>query len=428
MDGDSRWMLRIALMAGCALSLATQAAHAEDCLPPEPTWWDSPYMSGDLFGARSGLAEHGVIADLQLTQFYQGVTHGGVDERFRYGGKGDYYFTFLGEPLGLNKGFTAVVHAETRFGQDSNFDAVALSPVNINMLYPSQDAETAVTGVQIMQALNEDYVVTFGKINALDLFNTLYPQTGRGVDGFMNTSTFLPLSLARTTPLSFLGAGVLKMHSATQIEGGFMVYDNQNIPTTSGFDDMFNNGASVVGFWRFFTEMNSQPGSHMFMGMWSEGTYTSLDPTGWEFVPGVGPIAPQDTGTWSATYILEQQLWADSANPTRNIGLMSQWSLADAETSPYQWVANVSLQGRGLITERPNDTAGVAYFYNGLSNEFEDLVDPLFPISDVHGAEIYYNAEITKWFHLTADLQAVQPALDDHNPALIVGVRGKIDL
>ncbi|HBL48187.1 MAG TPA: hypothetical protein DDZ90_32875, partial [Planctomycetaceae bacterium] len=94
------------------------------------------YLTGDLFGARSGLAEHGVIADIQLTQFYQGVASGGRRQRFLYGGKGDYMFTFQGEKLGLNKGFSAILHAETRYGDDINTAGGALSFPNSNMFYP----------------------------------------------------------------------------------------------------------------------------------------------------------------------------------------------------------------------------------------------------------------------------------------------------
>ena len=67
------------------------------------------YLTGNLFGGRSGLAEHGVVADLQLTQFYQGVADGGADQTAKYGGKLDYFFTFA---QGL-----VVLHAETPFGQ-----------------------------------------------------------------------------------------------------------------------------------------------------------------------------------------------------------------------------------------------------------------------------------------------------------------------
>ena len=42
--------------------------------------------------------------------------------------------------------------------------------------------------------------------------------------------------------------------------------------------------------------------------------------------------------------------------------------------------------------------------------------------------ELYYNATITPWFHLTADLQFVQPAVSDNDTAVVLGLRGKIDI
>jgi len=44
--------------------------------------------------------------------------------------------TFIGAKLGLNKGFTALLHAERRFGGDINADAGPLALPNANMLYP----------------------------------------------------------------------------------------------------------------------------------------------------------------------------------------------------------------------------------------------------------------------------------------------------
>ena len=45
------------------------------------------YLTGDMFGLRSGLAERKVNVDLDLTQFYQGVASGGREQRDAYGGK-----------------------------------------------------------------------------------------------------------------------------------------------------------------------------------------------------------------------------------------------------------------------------------------------------------------------------------------------------
>ena len=364
------------------------------------------------------------MADLQLTQFYQGVASGGREQKDAYGGKLDYFFTVAG-------GF-AVVHAETRFGEDVVLDAAGLAPVNTNMLYPGLENTTAITGLQFNLPLTSDqeWIGTFGKINTLDLFNTLYPQkTGRGVDGFMNGSAFLPLTLLRTLPLSFLGAGVLKMHEE-QIQGAVVVYDSHNSTTTSGFENLFDNGANVAGLWRFFTEFGGLPGSHLFLGTWASGDYTGLDRTDWWFIPipGVGLVAPQESGSWSLTYILEQKLWVDPCCEKRNIGLMSEWGLADPKTSPYAWCCNVSLQAQGLVAGREQDTMGAGYFYSGLSGDLKDLFGPVLPLNDLQGVELYYNAAITPWFHLTADAQFVQPGNSANDTAIVLGLRGKIDV
>ncbi len=327
--------------------------------------------------------------------------------------------------MGLNKGFMLMLHAETRLGQATIFDGAALSPSNTNMLMPSLGNTTAITGVQVLQALSEEWAVTFGKINALDLFNTIYPQTGRGVDGFMNTGLLIPLTVGSTIPLSFNGAGVLKLNKG-RIQGGLLVYDSNSTPTTVGFNDMFDNGANIAGMWRVFSNFGGLPGSHMALGTYADGTYSSLDPNGWGFVPGAGLVVPDSSGSWSLNYILEQQLWVDNCNPDRSIGLLGQWGIADKETSPWEWVMNVAVTGKGLIKGRSQDTVGVGYFYQGLSSDLKSL--PSAGLGDVQGGEIYYNAELTPWCHLTTDLQVVEPALRRNDTAVVLGLRLSVDL
>ena len=137
---------------------------------------------------------------------------------------------------------------------------------------------------------------------------------------------------------------------------------------------------------------------------------------------------PQQSGSWAAIYILEQRLWQDGCNPARNIGVLSQWCIADEETCPFQWTGNVAIQGTGLVAGRPSDSAGVAYFYTGLSNEFENLVSPVIDLHDLHGVELYYNAAMSKCFGLTADLQVIEPAEVANDTAVVFGVRGTIAL
>jgi porin len=322
-----------------------------------------------------------------------------------------------------------MIHAETRYGEDVNRAAGVLAFPNANMLYPLPgENETAVTGFLLMQALNEKIALTLGKFNGLDLFNMLYPNTGRGIDGFMNISFLLPPSLFRTTGQSFNGAGVLGMHGQ-QIQSAFLVYDTNSTPTTVA-PDLFDKGAVFLGYHRFFTEIGCLPGSHGFLANYSNRTYASTDPLDWAMIPGEGLAAVEEEGSWTLAYLLDQMLWVDECNENRNVRLFSIWSLADGNPNPYRWTGNVQLQGTGLISSRPADTMGVGYFYDGLSSEFKTLVSaaPMLDIEDVHGFELYYNAAITPWFHLTGDLQVVDNQNVGDDPAIILGLRAKINL
>jgi porin len=385
-------------------------------------------LTNGFWGLQPALAEHGIVYDAELTQFYQGVANGGLEQTFKYGGKLDQFVIFQGEKLGLWKGFEVIMHAETRFGEDVIAAATDLAPANINMLYPTLNNDTAITGLQFMQALNEDWAITIGRINTLDLFQTLYPQTGRGVDGFMNTSTFLPLTVGTTIPLVFNGAGILKMREG-KIQGGVLVLDPRNIPTVSGLEDIFSNGASIVGLWRLFTDVGGKPGSHMFVGSWASGEFTAFDHP-WIIEPDVPAIVPpQVSESWSLLYILEQQLWADCSNEKRNVGLLSEWGYSDPGTNPYEWVGNVSLQANGLLPGREMDSMGVGWFYNGLSSDLKNLLSPPLEIRDLTGVEVYYNAAVTPWFHVTADVQVVEPAVRNIlSTAFLFGLRAKITL
>jgi porin len=384
------------------------------------------HLTNGFWGLQPAFAEHGIVYDAELTQFYQGVANGGFEQTFKYGGKFDQFFIFKGEKLGFRKGAELTMHVETRFGEDVIGAATSLDPVNINMLFPSLNNDTAITGLQFLQPLNENFAFTIGRINTLDLFQALYPQTGRGIDGFMNTSIFLPLTVGTTIPLVFNGGGFLKLREE-KIEGGLLVLDPRNVPTISGFDDMFSNGASIVGLWRIFSELRGKPGSHLFVGSWASGDFRFVD-NPWPIIPDVAvTTSPPQTGSWSLLYILEQQLWVDGCNPKRNVGLLSQWGYSDPETNLYEWVGNVSLQANGMIRGREADSMGIGWFYSGLNSKIKNDLSPALELRDLTGVEAYYNAEISPWFHLTTDLQVVEPAVRNvASTAFLFGLRAKI--
>jgi porin len=369
----------------------------------------------------------GVTYAAAATQFYQGVAEGGAEQDFEYGGKVDQFVILDSGKLGLWQGMTVNMHAETRFGDDVNFDAVGFAPANVAMLYPKSNEDvTAITGLTFTQAVDQDLAITFGKINALDLWYELYPQTGRGITGFMNTSMVIPLAIARVFSLSFMGAGATAIDDQKRPYAGVTVYDTHNVTTTSGFEDLGDNGCNILGYYRYYYNWNGLPGSHLFAGAWSTGNFTSFDPEGWVFIPGQGLVAPKVGGAFALFYIYEQTLWADCENPKHNLGVLSQWALSDQETSPVRWSGNVALQGTGMNRCRPDDAIGVGYFHTAISSNLENLLSPVINLHDVDGVELYYNAAISKCFHLTGDFQVIEPADKSNDTAIVVGLRGEL--
>ena len=83
---------------------------------------DSEPVIGNGFGRRQTLAERGILLNFDVTQFYQGVTSGGLEQRFRYGGHGDYVAKFDFDKLIGREGLFLQLRAEHRFGQAVNLD------------------------------------------------------------------------------------------------------------------------------------------------------------------------------------------------------------------------------------------------------------------------------------------------------------------
>ena len=60
-------------------------------------------------------------------------------------------------------------------------------------------------------------------------------------------------------------------------------------------------------------------------------------------------------------------------------------------------------------------------------DDFKDVAKVITPVRDAHGVEIFYNAAVTPWCHLTSDLQVIAPTLELTETSLVLGLRMKID-
>jgi porin len=430
----------LALIAGGFSTLAVAAEQSADTNMANASLWERPYLLGDWGGARSWLAARGIILDVQATQFYQGVVDGSRDDNWKYGVKGDYFLTVLGEKAGLWKGFILNLHAETRAGDDVNA-LTGLSPANANMLMPNSADTTALTQAMAIQMVGPQAGLVAGKINAFDLVDMVY-HTGRGIDGFMNTSLVLPLGLARTVPAALPAAGALKF-KGKEIQGAAVVYDPNNCATTTCLDPLFGDGAGIAALWKFYTGSGHE-GAHAGYisvgGTWSGKEYAVVDRASLFFNPGEGLALADRQESWSVFSVVDQPLWVDSLNQNRTLNFMGLYTITDGEANPVKWTATAALEMNGPFRGRDSDIFGVGYFHNELSSGFKNIVGPLLSVAativnrtptriaieDTDGFEAYYNAQITPWFALTGDLQVITATLSTNATKVVTGLRGKL--
>jgi porin len=263
----------------------------------------------------------------------------------------------------------------------------------------------------------------------------IYPKSGVGIDGFMNLNILVPaLPWSRWVNMSFLVAGPVFFTKDEQVQGGVWVLTLDNIPTTTGIPDAFDDGTGILGFWRFFFDIDDKPGNLLFVAGGSTRAYHRFEETSFGWDPGpfsrlLEVSEDKDKGVWSAAILWEQVLWKKPENDKQNLRLFTGVSVSDGDPSFSKVAGMVSLESMGLLFNREKDRAGIGGFYYKLSSDMKKSMDRIdVNLRDLWGTELYYNAEITPWFHLTGDLQIVQNENGDDDPAIIVGLRAVIDL
>ena len=383
------------------------------------------HMLGDWAGIMPATAEHGIVVDASLTQFFQGVASGGSEQIFRYGDKFDLYMNADTAKLGLWEGGKLSVHAvDWQFGQNAIADAAGLAPVNLLLLTPHIEPSFGLTQLFYEHELGAGWELGVGRVNMLDLWTDFYPDWGRGMDGFMNISVLAPLNIDPSLPLISNAAGFLKA-GERGMEAAFLVLESQDNPTTVGLD--FPNEVSLLAALRKYTDFGGLPGSHTLVGTYATGKYTSFDTEGWVIDPPNGITPSEKAGSWAALYLAEQRLWEDRCDKHRYTKMFGYVGFSEPANSPFEWTASLSLESFGPLASRANDRMGIGYFYSALNGDFKNAFSLVTPVDDLQGGEVYYNAEITPWFHVTADLQAIEPAVQALDTALVLGLRAKID-
>jgi len=384
-------------------------------------------LTGDWGGNRDWLASEGITFDLDIAHFYQGVTRGGLQRQFKYGGHGDYVTNVDFGKLGLQEGLFLKVRVEHRFGENINRSTGAFLPVAVLADLPVADSEQLfLTNVLFTQALSERFAVFFGKLDTLDGDPNAFAH-GRGKTQFSNVAFVAnPLAL-RTIPYSTLGCGFAILGEEAEPIFSFTLLNAVDTADSDGFDELFAEGVAMAGELRLPTQFGGLPGHQLFAATWSSRDFVALGQDPRIVLPNI-PIN-ETSGSWSLYWNFDQYLSVDSTNAKRGWGLFGRAGIADDEANPLAWFLSFGVGGNNPMKGREADTFGAGWFYEGSSDEIGPLVAAVLgPIGDGQGIEIFYNWQATPWLNVTPDFQVIVPGRENVDTALAVGVRAVMRL
>jgi porin len=301
-------------------------------------------------------------------------------------------------------------------------------PANFALEFPKpHGSASALTNMSIEQFLGENWVVTFGKFNQADGVNMHPFLGGNGINRFMNEAFVLSPIYAQTLNYSVPGAGFSYLRNHDPIFT-FFVVDPTGRPDTSGLKQLFNNGMTLFYQLRLPVTLFDLPGHQMVEGTYASGRFSPLSAEDLLILnrpPGIpGTLR---SNSWVVTYGFDQFLVVDPADPTKGWGIFGNISLSDQNTNPIRWFMNLGVAGESPFTGRSADSWGLGYYYLATSSVLRQTLGPFAPSGNEQGVELFYNAAITPWFTLTADIQAIDPALSGARSAFLFGLRAKID-
>jgi porin len=243
-----------------------------------------------------------------------------------------------------------------------------------------------------------------------------------------------------TTPyVTAFGSGILFKASENLVfTAMFMDKQESSLDDNLGSlgDEGWNTMFGAAGTYELF----GLPGGSSLAGAYAwDGDFTTIGEGQLNPIPPDPDLGSQSTswaiaGThWQYLWVFEDDVPAastlnlrDGRPDLRGWGAFFMWGYADEDSNPFQWTLAGGIAGKGIVPGRPNDVLGLGYFYAELAEG--GVIDRQIGVRDgEQGFEIYYEAQVTPWLHLTPDLQVVRPGFASNDTAVILGLRAVVD-
>ncbi len=409
--------------------------------------WSRSALTGDWGGWRSRLAENGVSVELDFTTMLpQSVVNGGMNTNTEVGTSMDLGINVDLMRMGLIPGGLLYLRVEGDWGDTINADVGGLSAANYSAMMPVgalADDRATISDLYYTQFLGESVGIFAGRIDTIKDANTTEfggagPRAGKS--GFVNINLALQMVFPTTTPyVTALGAGLM-VNASENLRFTAMFMDKQESSLDDNLGNLGDEGWNAMFGVAGTYELFGLPGGSSLAGAYAwDGDFTTVGEGQLNPIPPDPDLGSQDTswaiaGThWQYLWVFEDDVPAastlnlrDGRPDLRGWGAFFMWGFADKDSNPFQWTLAGGIVGKGIVPGRQNDVLGLGYFYAELADS--GVVDKTIGVRDgEQGFEIYYEAEVTPWLHLTPDLQVVRPGFSGNDTAVILGLRVLVD-
>jgi porin len=419
----------LALLLGVsALAAIVTPAYAQspDDAQTPPDFWHRDTLTGDWGGLRTTLSDRGVAISLTYTGDLQGNVAGGIRLGAVYDGVLQPQVGFDFEKMGGWTGASALVSMLQITGPSLSAGYVG-NLLNVSSI--NGRPATRLYNAWFQQNLFDDVLsVRVGLMNADAEFIT----TATG-SVFVN-STFgwpgiLAIDLSGGGPAYPLSAPMVRVKvqptpafsvMAAVFSGDPTGHGGSNDPALTpqpvGTTVSFNGGVLVLAEAAYAVNQEKDakgPPLALKFGGWYQSSNRfgdqRFDSMGLSLADPLSDGVPANhNGDWGLYASADAALWGGLSGFLRIAGTPDTQNLAS-------FYVDGGLAYKGLLPGRDNDTLGIAVAYARIGNraraldaDFQSFGNPFFPIrSSEVVLEVTYQVQVTPWFTLQPDLQAV---------------------
>lgn len=378
-------------------------------------------MTGNWGGLRDSLQKNGLSIQPRLSLFQQNFVASNGDHKSVFAGKADVMVKFNGQKLGLKK-WTLVTHLEQNFGESLNQKGGVLIPSNTAITFPGLKGNKAfdISSLHMVHQIGKANVLMFGKINMVDVADGTRFSGGAGIDAFWNINFAAPVS--GILPPYMLGA--ISIIKTNTLKYTFMVYDPRNY--ANQFPMPFEKGITFNAGIEKEIPIGGKKGTHAVSFRYSTQDGADLYDLGDISLPSPENPLGRKNSRWYINYVVNQPLVIFS-EAGKGWGLFGQVGISDGNPNPISFGMQLGLGGNSFFKNRSNDRWGLAMYNYSLSASLEDFGSSIGkPLRNETGMELFYQAWITKYLSLGADVQWINPVVKNNDATLLLGIRSSV--